>query len=151
MNCSRIECFVGRVNSRAHIVNIVLGILFRLDCNLVTANYGDRVRRITDERKTMKLQLKFVAVANVNDNVSSERTRYGIHRFLADGCKGQRSSFKLVCFIRTRNTFDYNIGGLALKIPVIYAEIVKRVTEGLAVITEYIDEIERLAKSEGLL
>ena len=136
MDSSRIEGFIGRVNSGAHIVDIVFRILFRLDRNLVTADYGDRVRRITDERKTMKLQLKFVAVANVNDNASSERTRYGIHRFLSNCRERQRCSFELVCLIRAGNTFDYNIRGLALKISIIRSEVVKRFTEGLAVITE---------------
>ena len=49
VDCARIECFIRLTNSSSHIVNIVLGILFCFDRNLVTTLYRDGVRGVTDE------------------------------------------------------------------------------------------------------
>ena len=47
----------------------------------------------------MELQIKLVVVTYVNDNIASERTRNGIHRFLTDGPKCQRCAFELICLV----------------------------------------------------
>ena len=84
----------------------------------------------------MKLQIEFVALANVNNDITAQLTRNRIYAFFTYPGKGQRRAFELISALRSRNTFDYNIGGLAFKITVIRAEIVERLAKTLIIVTE---------------
>ena len=136
MNCARIQSFIGCIDCRARVVNIVFRVLLCFNRNLVTADNSNGIYRIRNKRESLKLQIKFISVADVNYNVSFKPTRNRVDGFFTDSSKGQRCSFELVCLICSRNTLYRYIYGFAIKISVVRAKTVKRFAKALIILSE---------------
>ena len=74
---------------RPPVVNVIFRILFGLEGHFVTADNGDGIGILADQRKTLELQLKFVIHAHIDDDVALPLAGDGVCRFLIHPSKGQ--------------------------------------------------------------